>query len=217
MDVSIADLLRGRAHVSATPPDAKSEYSRGQAPSDLIAELLPWRRAPVDPAFSAALRAGVLAAALLGALLLVVAEFTTLFTVHTAGASEPIKSVSTGSHDSYGLIPVALLAVVLAWAATSTGNRWALVALVAVGIAALVIALVGDLPDAQAKGTIGSVQSGFKSATANPSAGLYLETLGAIVLMIAGGCGLLLGAPGIARGPRSDIKSADDLASRSTG
>jgi hypothetical protein len=177
----------------------------------VISDLLGWRRAPVDPGFSAALRVGVMAAALLGALLLVVAEFTTLFTVHTAGVSVPIRSVSTGSHDSYGLIPVALLAVLLAWAAISTGNRWALVALVGVGIAALVIALVGDLPDAQASGTIGSVQTGFKSASDKPSAGLYLETLGAIVLMIAGGCGLLLGAPGTIRGPRGDIKSADDL------
>jgi hypothetical protein len=142
----------------------------------------------------------------------VVAEFTTLFTVHTVGVSAPIKSVGTGSHNSYGMILVAVLAVVLAWAATSTGNRWALVALVGLGIAALLIALVADLPDAQASGTIGSVQAGFKSASAKPSAGLYLETLGAIVLMIAGGCGLLLGAPGSARGPRADIKSPDDLA-----
>jgi hypothetical protein len=153
----------------------------------------------------------VLAATLLGALLLVVAEFTTLFTVHAIGASAPIKSVSTGSHNAYCMILVAALAVLLAWAATSTGNRWALVALLGVGIAALLIALVGDLPDAQATGTIGTVQTGFKSASDKASAGLYLETAGAIVLMIAGGSGLLLGAPGTMRGPRSDIKSADDL------
>jgi hypothetical protein len=195
MDVSIADLSRERAHVNATPPETSSEYSRGLAPSR-----------PSAPDFSAGLRAAILGSALLGALLLVVAEFTTLFTVHVAGASAPVKSVGTGSHDSYALILVAALAVLLAWTAVSTGNRWALVALVAVGIAALLIALIGDLPDAQATGTIGSVQTGFKSATDTPSAGLYLETLGAIVLMIAGGCGLLLGAPGTARGPRADIK-----------
>src|SRR5579859_6851625 len=160
MDVSIADLPRGRAQVSATPPDASSEYSSRTAASELISDLLGWGRAPIDPGFSAALRTGVLAAALLGALLLVVAEFTTLFTVHAVGVSAPIKSVSTGSHNSYGLILVAVLSVLLAWAAVSTGNRWALVALVAVGVAALVIALVGDLPDAQASGTIGTVQTG---------------------------------------------------------
>jgi hypothetical protein len=197
--------------VSATPPDANSEYSRAPGPSDLIADLLGWRRNRVHPGFSAALRTGLLALTFLGALLLVVAEFTTLFTVHTIGSSAPIKSVTTGSHNSYCMILVAALAVLLAWAAASTGNRWALVALLAVGIAALLIALVGDLPDAQAKGTIGSVQAGFRSASAKPSAGLYLETAGAIVLMIAGGSGLLLGAPGSVRGPRADIKSTDDL------
>lgn len=188
--------------MNAPPPEASSQYSRGLAPS----------RRPAGH-FSAALRAAILGTTALGALLLVVAEFTTLFTVHTPGASAPIKSVGTGSHDSYALILVAVLAVVLAWAAVSTGNRWALVALVAVGIVALLIALVGDLPDAQATGTIGSIQSGFKSASNKPSAGLYLETLGAIMLVIAGGCGLLLGAPGTARGPRADIKSDDDLGS----
>ena len=153
----------------------------------------------------------MLGATLLGALLLVVAEFTTLFTVHVVGVNAPVKSVGTGSHDSYALIPIAALALLLAWAAVSSGNRWALVALVAVGIAALLIALIGDLPDAQASGTIGSIQAGFKNATDKPSAGLYLETLGAILFMIAGGCGLLLGAPGTARGPRADIKPDDDL------
>jgi hypothetical protein len=138
----------------------------------------------------------VLGCALLGALLLVVAEFTTLFTIHTAGVSGPIKSVGTGSHDSYALIPIAVVAVLLAWAATTTGNRWALLALAALGVVALLIALVGDLPDAQATGTIGSAAAGFRAATDKPSAGLYLETLGAIVLVIAGGCGLLLAAPG---------------------
>jgi hypothetical protein len=153
----------------------------------------------------------VLALTLLGALLLVVAEFTTLFTVHTAGASAPIKSVSTGSHNSYGMILVAVLAVVLAWAAISTGNRWALVALLALGIAALLIALIGDLPDAQKTGTI-IVSGRYVGASDKASAGLYLETAGAIVLMIAGGSGLLLGAPGIARGPHTDINPGDDLA-----
>jgi hypothetical protein len=177
--------------VSATPPEAKTQYSRGPGPS----------RGPA-PDFSGALRTAILGSALLGALLLVVAEFTTLFTIHAVGVSGVYKSVRTGSHDSYAMILVAVLAVVLAWGAVSTGNRWALVALLAVGIAALLISLIGDLPDAQASGTIGSVQAGFKTATNKPSAGLYLETLGAIVLMISGGCGLLLGAPGGARSAR---------------
>jgi hypothetical protein len=66
-------------------------------------------------------------------------------------------------------------------------------------VVGLLIALIGDLPDAQATGIVGSVVAGFRSATDKPSAGMYLETLGAIMLLIAGGCGLLLGAPGVRR------------------
>jgi hypothetical protein len=152
---------------------------------------------PSSPAFSASLRAVVLGGALLGALLLVVAEFTTLFTVRTAVSATPVKSVSTGSHNTYAMIPIALMAVALAWGAILTGSRWALVAIAGLGVVALLIALIGDLPDAQATGTVGSLVAGFHQATDKPSAGMYLETLGAIVLLIAGGCGLLLGAPGL--------------------
>jgi hypothetical protein len=166
--------------VSATPPKTSTEYSRGIGASR-----------PSARDFSGALRAAVLGSALLGALLLLVAEFTTLFTVQTA-AGGTIKSVGTGSHDSYALIPIAVVAVGLAWVAVNTGSRLALVALGGLGLVALLIALVGDLPDAQATGTIGSVAGGFRSATDKPSAGLYLETFGAIVLVIAAGCGLLL-------------------------
>jgi hypothetical protein len=138
----------------------------------------------------------VLGGALLGALLLVMAEFTTLFTVRTAVSATPLKSVSTGSHNTYAMIPIALVAVALAWGAVLTGSRWALVAIAGLGVVALLIALIGDLPDAQTSGTV-FVSSHYQLATDKPSAGMYLETLGAIVLLIAGGCGLLLGAPGL--------------------
>jgi hypothetical protein len=129
---------------------------------------------------------------LLGAVLLVSSEFTTLFTVKVAGSAAPISSVRTASHDSYALIPIALVAVALAYAAVRKGGRPALFGLGALGVAALLIALIGDLPDAQATGTVGSAITGFRQASATPGAGLYLETLGAIALVIAAGCGLLL-------------------------
>ncbi len=166
--------------MSATPPEASTEYSRGLGGSS-----------PAASDFSGALRALVLGASVLGAVLLVVSEFTTLFNIQTATGGT-IKSVGTGSHDSYALIPIALLAVALAWGAVTSGSRWALIALGVLGVVALLIALIGDLPDAQATGTIGSAASGFHAATDKPSAGLYIETFGAIMLVIGAGCGLLL-------------------------
>ena len=50
------------------------------------------------------------------------------------------------------------------------------------GIATLLIALLGDLPDAHATGLIGSSASQYVQGAASPSAGLYLETLGAVLL-----------------------------------
>ena len=133
---------------------------------------------------------------MLGALLLVVAEFTALFTIKNAITGATIKTVSTGSHDAYALIPIALVAAWLAYLAAMRGNRTALIAVGGLGIVTLLIALIGDLPDAQASGTIGSVATGYRQATDSASTGLYMETLGAILLIIASGCGLLLsGAP----------------------
>jgi hypothetical protein len=149
----------------------------------------------VDPGWSAALRAAVLGCGLLGALLLVVAEFTTLYTISSTTSSTPIQSVSTGSHDAYALIPIALVAAALAYGAAVRGSRPALLALGALGVVTLLIALVGDLPDARATGVVGSSGGHFSSAAASPQAGLFLETVGAIALVTGCVCGLLLGRP----------------------
>ncbi len=54
----------------------------------------------------------------------------------------------------------------------------------------LAIALLGDLPDADASGLAGSSAARFVSASSTPSAGLYLETLGAAAFVIT--CGVAL-------------------------
>lgn len=182
--------------MSATPPEAGTQYSRGPGASGAAGG--PSRGGPggartaVDPGFSAALRAAVLGSGLLGALMLVVAEFTTLYEVNTATSRAPIQTVSTGSHDAYALIPIALAAAALAYGAAVRGSRPSLLALGALGLVTLLIALIGDLPDARATGVVGSPTTHFTNASASPSAGLYLETIGAVVLIIASGCGLLL-------------------------
>jgi hypothetical protein len=138
----------------------------------------------------------VLAGALLGALLLLVSEFTALYQVHTAASSTPVRTVATGNNDSYALVPLALLAAVLGVGVFRFGSRPALLAIGIVGLVTLLIALLGDLPDAQATGLVGSPSTHFISATSTPSAGLYLETLGAVVLIATCVLGfLMLGRP----------------------
>jgi len=121
----------------------------------------------------------ILAGALLGALLLFVAEFTALYDVHAA-TSIQLPSVGTGANDSYALVPLALLAALLGIGVFVSGSRPALLAIGVVGLVALLIALVGDLPDAH-RTTIYSPR--FVLARSTPSAGFYLETLGAVLLI----------------------------------
>jgi hypothetical protein len=129
---------------------------------------------------------------LIGAALLLVAEFTPLLKVRSSASSHVIQTVSTGSHHTYALVPVALLAAALAYGIWQTRSRLALLATGVLGLLALLIALLGDLPDAQASGLIGNATTKFATATSSPSIGLYLETLGAVILLVTAAAGLLL-------------------------
>lgn len=125
-------------------------------------------------------------------MLLLVAELTTLYAVR-AGAGHPtLDPVNTGSHHGYALVPLGVLAALLSYSIWRTRSRAAVLALGGLGLIALLIAVLGDLPDAQASGVVGSGGARFVMASAHPSAGLYIETFGAAVLMITCGIGLLL-------------------------
>src|SRR3982074_2356250 len=128
--------------MNATPPEAKVKYSRAPAPSERVSGAAP------------AVPAAVFGGALLGALLLIVAELTTLYEVRTSASSAPIKSIATGPNHAYALVPIAVLAAVLAYGAWHASSRQALLAIGVLGVIALLIAVIGDLPDAQATGLI---------------------------------------------------------------
>jgi hypothetical protein len=141
----------------------------------------------------------VLWGGLLGALLLLVAEFTTLYEVNTAASPTPIKSVAAGSQHTYALIPIALLVAVLAYGAWHDASRPALLAIGVLGVATLLIAVIGDLPDASATGITGSPTTRLMNASSSPGLALYMETLGAAILIMTSGVAFLLAGP-----PRRD-------------
>jgi hypothetical protein len=130
---------------------------------------------------------------LLAALLLVASEFTTLFTVRFIGSTAPFRSVATGSHHDYALLPIALLAAMLAVASRRGGGRPALLAIAALAVLTLVIALLIDLPDANRTGLV-AAGAHYELGSSSPTVGFYLETLGAVLLLIASGVGVLAGA-----------------------
>ena len=185
------------------PPEANTEYSRGSGPSRGPETARKWAsreplptRAEGGRTASAALAIG----ALLGALLILIAQFTALYHLHSATSSAPIRTIGTGGNHAWAPIPLAIAAAVLAYAVYRHGSRVALAGLLALGVATLLIALIGDLPDAHSSGLVGSSASGYVQATSSPSAGLYMETLGAIILIVAGGIGLLMSVPQPRRG-----------------
>jgi hypothetical protein len=187
--------------MNATPPEANSEYSRGPGRSERVvvtrsgAAVVPGAARAQDALASGTLRAVLFAGGVLGALLLLGAEFTTLFQLHVAATKAPVRSVSTGSHHSYAMALIAVVAAGLAVAVWRAASRPALLALGVLGVTALLIALLADLPDASATGLV--LTSGhYVNASSTPSAGFYMETLGAIILLITSVSGfLLIGAP----------------------
>jgi hypothetical protein len=164
-------------------------------------------------------RRTVQAVALIGAGALVAAEFTPLYQVRTDVGHDIVRSVSGGSHHSYALLPVAVLAVLLTGTMVRSGSP-AAAALVLLGLAALGIALLGDLPDVHRAGLVGMTcgtlraehclgtpATGLRDAHTVAGAALYLEALGATALLAAGGAGLIFSsavksssAPGPASG-----------------
>src|SRR2546429_5244666 len=155
--------------MNGTRPEAEIKYSRAQGASGAA---LP-RRAAVLGRRRHRLRLVVLTGGLLGAALLLVAEFAPLLQVHSSASDRVVKTVATGVHHSYALLPVALLAAGLACVIWRTRSRLALLASALLGLLALVIALLGDLPDAQASGLIGTATTRLATASSSPRVGLY--------------------------------------------
>jgi hypothetical protein len=176
--------------MNVSEPEADTEYSR--APTGADGRERPFAGGP--RARLGGIRIAVLGGALVAAALLLVAEFEPLFEVRTSARNSAITTVQSGSHHAYALLPIALLVAGLALAWWRSPTRLAVVAMAVLGAAALVIALGRDLPDAQSNGIEHSGGT-YVTAAASPRAGLYLETAGAIVLLITSAGGLILAPP----------------------
>jgi hypothetical protein len=192
--ISIEWILRARmrAQMNASRSEADSEYSRGdgafEGPDEARREAaaVVWQRRYEWH------RAGILAAGLIGAVILLVAEFTPLLHLHTAHPVHIATTVRTGANHSYALIPIAVLSAMLTYSVWRSGSRFSLLALGLLGFVALGIALLGDLPDAHSSGLVGSLRTGLQSASTSPSIGLFLEVLGAVVVILTAAGGMLL-------------------------
>ena len=139
----------------------------------------------------------VLALGVTAAVLMIVAELSTVLTIEVNGIPCPsdISGVddctpSGGSRHYYALVLLGLLAAVMAFGAGLGHSRPAAAALAAVGVAVLSIALIADLPDVN---DTGFLRPFFEDATARPSAGFWLELVAGALALLAGGLQLLRG------------------------
>ena len=143
---------------------------------------------------SRALRAGLCAAAAAGVICLVLATFTTVIEIKVGTTTRlPGRDTHLSGWDRHGpaLLIVAGFASAMV-AGALRGARPAMIALAVLGLVALVIVVVSDVPDLNETGFIGEV---YEDAAAGPSAGFYLETLGGVLLLAAGGLMALLDRP----------------------
>ena len=160
--------------MSAAQDEATRQYSRGP-------------RLPSGPAKAPlAARLALTAATLIGIALLVVSTFTPIIRIKVVTVIQ--ESFSGYERHSVALILIALLAAAML-AGALRGARPAMGALAVCGLVVLFIALLGDLPDA---GDTGQIGDRYEDAEALTGIGYYLETLGGVLLLAAGGGFLIL-------------------------
>jgi|SRR5579884_286303 len=167
------------------------------------------RRAPREPRTT--LESVLFAGGLIGAIVLVVSQFLRLYGTHVQARHAPIATGTVGSVHAYALVPVAVLAAVLAYGVWQVVSRPALLGVGVLGAVALGIALLDDLPAAQQQG-VKIIAGHYVLAANSPAIGLYVETLGAMILIVTCVSGfILLGAPSRRRPsrPRPGGQSAD--------
>jgi hypothetical protein len=167
--------------MAATPREAADDDSKGSTAL----------RAPFGglPALSVAL----LLTGVAGGLLLVAADFSTLLEVRSGGVVR--DRIAGGDRHTYGLVPIGVGAVVMAVLVAMRESRPAALALAGLGLVALLICLLADVPDANRSGYL----SGFRSADASPGPAFYLEAAGAVLVLLAGSAALALSPQGSGR------------------
>ena len=183
--------------MNSSQPRADTEYSTSPRPSERPAGRSGERsrrtkRASGAPVASVPLAPRVLACA--GAATLAVSEFCPLLHVRTIAAHPRlVHSVRGGSHHEWALLVIAVLAALLSLAAGRSRTRATMIMVAFLGAAALAVMVGVDLPDVHAVGLVATAGSGPAEAQAHAAVGLYLETLGALGLLLAGALAAVFG------------------------
>jgi hypothetical protein len=167
--------------VSTPNPGATGDYSRGDRASRAVSAL------------PDAVRFGLLAAAVAGAALLLAAEFSSIISVKVGvggcPAGQPCPTSTGYKRHLFALGLVAIAALPLAWGAVAGASRPAMLALAGLGAVAMLLIVLRDVPHIHDTGVIGQR---YEDARARAETGFYLETAGAVLLLLSGGALALL-------------------------
>jgi hypothetical protein len=149
--------------------------------------------------------------------MLAASQFVDMFHLTPPGG-EALQAIDASDQHGYATLVLAIFAVLMvAVSLVTAGERpedgvslsqIAAVAVAVCGGVALLIFLVGDLPDVNKIGTLDDPSQSFIDAKAQPQAGFWLELLGSLVLAVCG-AGLATMTPNQARraGPSRDERS----------
>jgi hypothetical protein len=127
-----------------------------------------------------------------GALLLIIAEFTTVREVRAVTAVPPGGRSTGGDLHVYALGVLGLAMLPMAFGAVVREARPAAVALLVLAVAACAIVLAIDVPNINDAGILPRT---YESAQAHPDTGFYLEGLGAALALVGAVAVLVLTPP----------------------
>src|SRR5262249_20981226 len=108
----------------------------------------------------------------------------------TPPGGEALQAISSKDQHGYATLVLAIFALVLILVTLAARDEQvrqvAAMAVAVCGLIALLIFLIGDLPDVNKIGTLGDPRQSFIDAEAKPVAGFWLELAGSLVLTVCG-------------------------------
>jgi hypothetical protein len=124
-----------------------------------------------------------------GAAMLAASQFTDLFHLTPPGG-EALTAIDAADQHGYATLVLAIFALILIVVAIAArGKPLGQIAAVAIAVSggvALLIFLIGDLPDLNKTGTLDDPRQSFIDAKAQAETGFWLELIGSLVLTVCG-------------------------------
>jgi hypothetical protein len=120
-----------------------------------------------------------------GALILIGSEFTDTFRLEAPG-EETLGLESASDRHSWAIFILGLCTLAAVTIAVVAGSKPAATATAVFGVAALLVFLLIDLPDAGKVGTFDSPNNPFVQTKAEPEGGFWLLLVGSLVVAVCG-------------------------------